>query len=115
MNKLFVLLLLVLYGCATTSKSPSEKEVMDSWLGSTKAELVLKWGPPVRIADDGQGGEIYVYEKQITFGQFPGSVKSTSTGLSYTNARSATVIRSRMFYINKEGKIYHWLCEGREK
>ena len=42
---------------------------MDSWVGSTKAMLISQWGSPTRVADDGQGGEILVYDKTAIFPQ----------------------------------------------
>jgi hypothetical protein len=83
-------------------------------MGSTKAELIMTWGPPTRISPDGQGGEIYTYDKTVTIGQFPGNAYATNNGISYTNAMPATVTRSRMFYFDSSGKIYHWLSQGRQ-
>jgi len=69
---------------------------MDSWIGGTKAELIRKWGPPERITSDGSSGEILIYEFPIIFPEPYG-----------------TIIRSRMFYVNKDGKIYQYMCKGR--
>jgi len=109
-----LILLLTLAGCATTNFADTEKTNMDSWVGHTKVELVQTWGPPLKVDSDQQGGEIYTYEKSVTMGQFPGQVYGTNQGIAYTQARPATVTRVRMFYINKEGKIYHWMSQGRE-
>lgn len=110
-------LVFFVYSCTTISKTGSsdkEKEVMDSWVGSTKAILISQWGPPTRVADDGQGGEILVYDKTAIFPQM-GYVYSNPYNSSafYTNSQNNVVTRSRMFYVNDKGIIYHWLAQGR--
>lgn len=89
---------------------------MDSWLGSTKANLIQSWGPPNRTTNDGQGGEILVYEKSANLYQTPGTVYTQpyNNSIYYTQPRNNVVTRSRMFYINNKGVIYHWLCQGRQ-
>lgn len=62
---------------------------MDSWIDNSKQDLVLKWGPPARVASDANGGEIYIYE---------------STSMVYNVVR----YNHRMFYINSDNKIYSW-------
>ncbi len=69
--------------------------MMNSWMGATKSQLLSVWGPPDRVTSDGQDGEILVYDKTASM-----------NGLVLT--------RSRCFYFNKEGKIYYWLCKGRQ-
>lgn len=63
---------------------------MDSWMGHSKQELLMKWGMPTRESSDGNGGQIvmYAYESYI-----PG----------YFN-----VWDYKMFYINASGNIYYW-------
>jgi hypothetical protein len=119
MKRLYVLffalsLLLFTSGCAVTSITDTEKTVMASWMGSTKADLIQKWGPPTKIFSDGSGGEIYSYEVTINLGQTAGSVYGSGRSLYYTSPQSRVVTRSRMFYINTSGVLYSWLCQGRE-
>lgn len=71
----------------------SQKKVMDSWINNTKRDLVLKWGPPARVASDANGGEIYIYE---------------SRSMVYNVVR----YNLRMFYINSDDKIYSWRTES---
>ena len=93
---IFVIILVSFSGCAETKDfSTTEKETMDSWLGSSKVSLLQSWGPPIRTTSDGQGGEILVYERTASF-----------NGMVLT--------RQRNFYVNKDGKIYHYLCQGRQ-
>ena len=101
---------------ATSGLGDKEKEVMDSWMGSTKAQLIQSWGPPTKVASDGQGGEILIYDKSVSFAQSPGQVYTQpyNNNVYYTNPESNIITRSRMFYINKQGVIYHWLCQGRQ-
>ena len=92
-----------------------KKTTMNSWLGSTKAQLIQSWGPPTKVTSDAQGGEILIYDKTVKFPQNPGSVyQGYDNSIQYTNPESTTITRSRMFYVDANGKIYHWLCQGRQ-
>ena len=90
MKKILIVLLLIglLPSCKTT------KKIMDSWLGHTKKELIIKWGPPARVASDGGDGEILIYSKQVYIPQY---------NLKYYDYK--------MFYVNSEGRIYRWLIK----
>lgn len=90
MNKLILTLLLVtlLLSCTST------KKVMSSWVGDTKRNLILKWGPPAKIASDGGDGEILIYASQVYIPQYK---------MNYWDYK--------MFYANISGKIYHWRTE----
>ena len=73
----------------------SEKKVMDSWVGDNKQHLIMTWGPPARITSDGNDGEIYIY--------------SSETYMPYYNI---TRYNYRMFFLDKEGAIYHWITQS---
>ncbi len=74
----------------------SQKEIMNSWLGSTKQNLIMSWGPPARTASDGGAGEILVYANQ---GYWPGY-----------NGQGAFVFWDyRYMYANSDGIIYYWM------
>tara|TARA_R110001592_G_scaffold363302_1_gene683508 strand:+ start:3302 stop:3676 length:375 start_codon:yes stop_codon:yes gene_type:complete len=95
-----ILSVFLLVGCFTTqstSKQAKEqefKEMMDSWLGSSKKELLMSWGSAESVTSDGDNGEI------ITFNE----LKRAYLGeLGYV-----TVNHKYMFYINPQKKIYHW-------
>lgn len=79
-------IMILMVSCGSTRKA------MDSWLGSDKTELIRQWGPPFATVSDGGTGEIMVFTDAI-----------------YIPAYSITNYRYRMFYVNKEGKIYHWI------
>lgn len=51
----------ILLAVALLSACLSQQKIMNSWLGSTKQNLIMSWGPPDRIASDGGTGEILVY------------------------------------------------------
>jgi len=86
---------------------------MQSWVGSHKSELYQSWGPPTRITDDGKGGEILIYETYVNTGQTSGEVRTDSRGtISYTNPQQTGYVRTRMFYVDKNGIIYHWRWQG---
>jgi len=85
---------------------------MSSWVGSTKGDLYQSWGPPSRVTDDGQGGEILIYESSVRLAQQPGTITSNYGQINYTTPQNNGYVRSRMFYVNKEGKIYNWRWQG---
>jgi len=92
----------------------STQKVMDSWLGSTKQQLIMSWGPAARTSSDGANGEILVYARQVyrapqnsTFYSDNGSSSTSySPGVNYWDYS--------MFFINSEGKIYHWLKQRQQ-
>ena len=60
-------------------------------MGHSKQEIIMSWGPPSRVADDGNGGELLIYGNQIFIPQY---------NLNYWDYK--------MMYVNNEGKIYYW-------
>jgi len=116
-NILYFFAFCLLTSCVSTAKSTdNEKAVMQSWVGSTKAELIRTWGPPTKITSDGQEGEILIYDRTVSFPQTSGVIytKPYSNNVYYTNPQSNVITRSRMFYVNKQGIIYYWMCQGRD-
>ena len=95
-------LLLALTACTTVS------DTMQSWVGSTQHDLILKWGPPTRTASDGADGMILIYE-YTSSGQIPGQAYVGAGGVVfYTAPQSTQRTATRMFYVNSEGVIYSW-------
>ncbi len=102
---------LYLIACASTQNT------MNTWIGHSKRDLILQFGPPSKTADDGANGEIIVYAKQVYIPSmhFSGVATpdanggiSTSPG---TNTPSQNYWQYTMYFINPEGKIYHWLIQ----
>lgn len=103
----FILLIIIIgfiNGCISTQK------VMDSWVGSTKQNLIMSWGPPARTASDGANGEILVYAKQI---YIPSMTFYNGYGGS-TTSPSQTYWDYKMFWVNSDGKIYHWMIQRQQ-
>ena len=108
-------------GCVTINKN------MASWVGHHYSELVMSWGPPQQVYDDGQGGRILVYTANRQFTS-PGQSVTTTTGQAtiYDNmiwgqARSITTYQPpqtsgytayRNFRIDNRGYIYSWSWRG---
>jgi hypothetical protein len=91
MNK-FYLVITFLVLCSSCT---STKEIMNSWLGATKQQLIQKWGPPNRVTSDGGNGEILIYAKQ---GYYPG-----------INGQGAFAYWDYSYmYADVNGKIYYW-------
>ena len=76
----------------------SQREILNSWLGSTKQQLIMSWGPPSRTASDGGDGEILVYANQ---GHWPG----------YNGEGAYNYWNYKYMYVNGSGKIYHWMTK----
>jgi len=107
--KVLSLLILIplLTDCGSINKT------MQSWEGHHKSELYQKWGPPTRTTDDGLGGEILIYETWINTGQTAGQVYQNPNGsIGYTAPKQNGYLRTRMFYVNKNGIIYSWRWQG---
>lgn len=99
-----LLVAMLLSSCSTTNTfKETEKLIMDSWLGKTKADLITAWGNPIRVEDYGNQGEILVYE-------FEDNATMDRYRVQY-NQRS---YRVRMFYVNPSGIIYEWKTATRE-
>lgn len=104
-----IFILLLFYSC-----SPSITEIMNSWIGHSKQELIMSFGIPSRIESDGAGGEIVVFAQQV--------YQAPSNSTIYTNSGSSSTVHNagynywsyKMFFINKEGKIYHWLTQNQQ-
>ena len=94
LTKIFILffILSLLMSCVST------KKVMDSWLGSTKQQIIMSWGPPARTASDGGTGEILVYANQ---GYWPG----------YNGQGAFTYWDYKYMYVDSNGKIYYWMTK----
>jgi hypothetical protein len=88
-------LILLVVGLLTACTS--QKEIMNSWLGSTKQQLIRSWRPPARTASDGGTGEILIYASQVYIPQY---------NINYYDYI--------MFYVNSEGKIYHWITQRQQ-
>jgi len=82
---LCIVLLIVFSGCV------SKKTKLDTWIGSSKHQLILSWGPPVRTENDGNGGEVLVYAHEV-----------------YIPEYRQHYWDYKMMYADKDGKIYHW-------
>jgi len=80
----------------TKTFKQQEEETMDSWLNHQKSELIQQMGPPDRTTNDAKDGEILIYEQTVNFPNPYGPVT-----------------RMRMFYVQKDGTIYYWLCKGK--
>ncbi len=101
------LLIFTFSSCATMESQKVDK-MMRSWLGESKDQLQLKWGPPSSVLPDGKGGEIYSYE----------STKQTP-GYEYYNLFGERMYKPpdqykvvRQFFINSSGNIYDYRWHG---
>ncbi|MGD0572744.1 MAG: hypothetical protein ABSB11_06950 [Sedimentisphaerales bacterium] len=115
----FGLGLVFFVGCEQMNKT------MASWVGHNFNEVVASWGPPQSIMDDGKGGKImtWSYAQTITTSpgyansqttsnnaQYPGGTLDTHT--TYQPPQTQTVVKTRTFWVDGNGKIYNWAWRG---
>jgi hypothetical protein len=85
---------------AQQTVQPSEEEIMKSWIGHHKSEVILSWGPPNGgTTSDGKAGEVLMYNsfQQITLPPLqPGLPYLTKSFTDY-----------KYVYCDVNGKIYH--------
>jgi len=94
------------------SKVKKMNNIMNSWVGVHKSDLIRAWGPPSRYESDGSRGEILIYEYRTGY-QLPGTAYIGQDGnLYYTNPTQINRDSYRMFYVNKKGIIYYWRWQG---
>lgn len=86
------------------------EDMNKSWIGKTKQDIIMKYGPIEKEDSDGQNGKIYTYEERI----------KKSGGVEYFNGKPVGnkpdyfVNRRTMFYVNAEGKVYNILVKDDE-
>jgi hypothetical protein len=100
---------------------------MASWQGHHYSELVMSWGPPQAVYDDGAGGRLLLYTQSrqwTTPGQAITTTNATATvydNVIWGQAQSRTQFIPpqtsgytawRMFAINQAGVIYNWSWRG---
>ena len=67
---------------------------MNSWMGNSKGNLIMSWGPPTQTTSDGKDGEILVYAKRVYY-------QLSGNPVDYWEYR--------MMYANGLGTLYHWI------
>lgn len=103
-----VLLSLAVPGCAGRMNRR-----MNSWIGHHQSELIQSWGPPTTVVSDGNGGSILIYGSHVDLGQSPGVASVDPYGnVRYTTPQQRGYSRTRMFYVDSRGIIYHWRWQG---
>jgi hypothetical protein len=118
-----LLAVLLLSGCLTGRIN----NTMNSWMGSHYSQLLMSWGPPQQVFEDGTGGRILVYTSSRQW-TTPGQITTTTTGQAtvYDNmiwgqAQSFTqfsmpqtrgYVAWRAFAIDKDGRVYNYSWRG---
>lgn len=120
----FVFALLVLNSGCFAKRINS---AMASWVGHHYSGLIMSWGPPQGVYEDGAGGRILVWTatRSVTT---PGEATTRTSGHAtvyddyiWGQARSVTEYRPpatygytawRMFRINSRGVVTSWTWRG---
>ncbi len=115
MRFVVVFLCFLMLGCAKLGEllPPSNREIMDSWLGSHISEVIRSWGVYQSSVPDGKGGTIYIWDNSVV-GQFPSSVSyhPLIPVATYKHGRTYTVEKRRLFFVRPDGIIYYWQTVG---
>lgn len=117
------LLVMAVSGCLPKRMN----SIMRSWEGQHFSILLMSWGPPQQVYDDGQGGRILIWTvaRQWTT---PGIATTTTTASAqawanqvWGQAQSFTTYRApittgytayRMFQTDSRGIIVRWSWRG---
>ena len=135
----FAHLIFSLVAVLLASGCTSIDDVMKSYLGAHRNDVIANWGPPQSVMSDGSGGEIWVYtqNRQMTT---PGYSQTNSYGTAntygnayanpyganyygnttyngssystYTPAQTTSWSVSRTFFINSSGIVYRYAWKG---
>ena len=81
---------------------PSLKEVMGSWVGTHRDDLIRKWGPPTQETRLSNGGAILSYQRG-------GRQVIAPIGNMFV---SKTLTCRQDFETNSSGRIVNWSYEG---
>lgn len=84
--------------------SPIEPELNRQWNGRSYAEIVMSFGAPTRVAPDGKGGNIYVYEEIKT--KYTSKSERDIFDDIETNTTVSTVRDFTEFYVDAQDKCY---------
>lgn len=88
MRILSLMIVLLLFSCT------SQREIMDSYLGTSRRNVILNFGPPDNVYTDKSVGEILIYGQQKSY---------------YNQYNGQTMVwwDYQMFYIQND-KVYSW-------
>jgi hypothetical protein len=134
-KKPYFVLYLVIFLINITGCTAMIDKKMASWVGRNVNDLIASWGPPQQTMSDGQGGQVLIYSQAKTWttpgqattntygnantygniygntyqGNTYGSATSTTT---YTPPQTSGYNAQRMFWADKDGRIYRWSWKG---
>jgi hypothetical protein len=127
MKKTFlVLLIIVLHTCCLGCAS-HVNNIMKSWMNKHYSDLIMSWGSPNEVYDDGLDGRIFIYTSNRQWTE-PGTCTTTTTGTAtiygymiwaqaesvstFTPPQTRGLTAWRMFRINRNGILYAWSWKG---
>ncbi len=107
MKKAILLLLLLLSVGITHSLAGKKKtrKIMNTWIDQPKHSLILSWGPPDRVTDDGAGGTVLIYAQARSINGYY---------MLQTWIPGRTWYDYKIFFVNKDGIIYGWRTESKD-
>lgn len=128
---IFFMLVTIVQAC-TVTKTVYTENIFNSWIGHSAQELMLQQGSPAKIVSDGNGGQIYVYDKSsiVTVGySSPGRFYTRPAGVAVPgyqatqlNYQPGATISNQFvsekkieYFVNSDGYIYSWRSVGYPK
>ena len=131
MRKILIVLVFLLALSSITGCATMINKKMASWVGHNVNDLIASWGPPQQTMSDGQGGQILTYSQArqwTTPGQSTTSTTTTAnvyggvysahgsgqgtSRTTYNPPKTYGYNTQRMFWVDKNGRIYRWAWKG---
>lgn len=116
MRTLLLLTSVLLSGCVTAEQVNTR---MNKCIGFTLSELIVEWGPPAQVLDDGEGGKIVVFDRSgnvvmpgssYTAGGYGANTYDSTT--FHNPPQTINIQRSRTFFMNADGRVYRYSWRG---
>ena len=107
--KKYLLLMLMLTGCATTGKYEAR---LQSWVGLNASILYSQWGVPTRTSTLPDGTKAYEYLNSNGAVTHSNTEYDSSTRSLATTSRTTQSYCKTTFFANSTNQITSWRWEG---
>jgi hypothetical protein len=88
---------------------------MESWLGSSRVDLIVAWGIPDAEYPDGKGGSVIVYQgvgSSTSAGTTTTTVYGDTKQTTYSPPVTTTWVRVRSFVLDADGVVVNYSWRG---
>jgi len=103
-------LLMIGIGLSFLASCTSQRKILNSYMGATKQQVIMGFGPPNEVASDGNGGEILLYYRSAYIPGQAGLVTVGANNQLYQGHGTPgySISRRTAIYINSKGLVYYW-------